>query len=115
MRSALRPDDRVRVPDRDGRQLDALAAELDRLRRPHLDLADAHRDRAVVADRRRVRAAADGDRHLRVAARAASQAAAIRLPLPENSATDPSGFQITISAREPSAETTSTTPSEPTP
>ena len=50
-----------------------------------------------------------------VPARAASHAAAMRLPLPENSATEPSGFQITISARLPSAETTSTTPSEPMP
>ena len=50
-----------------------------------------------------------------VAARALSQAAAIRLPLPENSATEPSGFQITISACAPFAPTTSTTPSEPIP
>ena len=47
--------------------------------------------------------------------RCTSQRAAIRLPLPENSATDPSGFQIAISACAPSVDSTSTTPSEPTP
>ena len=44
-------DDRMRVADGHRRQLDPLVAELDRLGLPHLDVADAHRDRAVVADR----------------------------------------------------------------
>ena len=47
--------------------------------------------------------------------RRASQRAAIRVPLPDSSATEPSGFQITTSAVSPSAETTSRIPSEPTP
>jgi len=45
----------------------------------------------------------------------ASQRAAIRVPFPESSAVEPSGFQITTSARSPFAEATSTMPSEPTP
>src|SRR5215204_6497825 len=47
--------------------------------------------------------------------RRASQRAAIRVPFPDSSAIEPSGFQITTSASLPSAETTSRTPSEPTP
>src|SRR6185437_3038277 len=47
--------------------------------------------------------------------RRASQRAAMRVPLPESSATEPSGFQITTSALSPSVETTSRIPSEPTP
>ena len=39
----------------------------------------------------------------------------MRLPLPENSATEPSGFQITISALAPCTATTSSTPSDPIP
>ena len=61
----VEPDDCVRVPDGHRRELDPLIAELDRLGLPHLDLSDPHRDRAVVADRRRVGAAGDADRHLR--------------------------------------------------
>jgi hypothetical protein len=45
----------------------------------------------------------------------ASQRAAIRVPLPDSSAVEPSGFQITTSARSPFAAVTSTMPSEPTP
>ena len=45
----------------------------------------------------------------------ASQRAAMRVPLPESSAVEPSGFQITTSARSPFAEMTSRMPSEPTP
>ncbi len=44
-----------------------------------------------------------------------SQRAAMRTPLPDISATDPSGFQITTSARVPERATTSSTPSEPMP
>ena len=47
--------------------------------------------------------------------RSASQRAAIRVPLPESSAVEPSGFQITTSASAPSALTTSSTPSAPMP
>ncbi len=47
--------------------------------------------------------------------RRASQRAAMRVPLPESSAVEPSGFQITISARGPSTASTSRIPSEPTP
>jgi hypothetical protein len=39
----------------------------------------------------------------------------MRVPFPESSAVEPSGFQMTTSARAPLAETTSSTPSEPTP
>src|SRR6476646_10262508 len=42
-----------------------------------------------------------------------SQRAAIRVPLPDSSAVEPSGFQITISACAPSTETTSRIPSDP--
>ena len=45
----------------------------------------------------------------------ASQRAAMRVPLPDISATEPSGFQITISAWAPERFTTSSTPSEPMP
>jgi hypothetical protein len=45
----------------------------------------------------------DGDRDLVGAAPAASQRAAIRVPLPDSSAVEPSGFQMTISARGPAA------------
>ena len=47
--------------------------------------------------------------------RRVSQRATMRVPLPESSAVEPSGFQITISARGPSTASTSRTPSEPTP
>ena len=60
----VEPDDRVRVPDGDRGELDLLLAELDCLGLPHLDLTDPHRDRAIVADRGRVGAAGDADRHL---------------------------------------------------
>ena len=56
---------RMRVPDRDRRQLDPLVAELDRLRLPHLDVTQPHRDGAVLPDRRRICASGNGDRHLR--------------------------------------------------
>jgi hypothetical protein len=45
----------------------------------------------------------------------ASQRAAMRVPFPDSSAVEPSGFQITTSASVPFADTTSRTPSEPTP
>ena len=45
----------------------------------------------------------------------ASQRAAMRVPLPESSAVEPSGFQIRTSASAPFAEITSRMPSEPTP
>ena len=51
-------------PTRDRGELDLLLAELDCLGLPHLDLTDPHRDRAIVADRGRVGAAGDADRHL---------------------------------------------------
>jgi len=44
-----------------------------------------------------------------------SHIAAILVPFPENSASDPSGFQIATSAAAPSALKTSTTPSAPIP
>ena len=47
--------------------------------------------------------------------RRASQRAAILVPFPESSAVEPSGFQMTISARVPSADSTSRIPSEPMP
>ena len=47
--------------------------------------------------------------------RRASHRAAMRVPLPDSSAVEPSGFQITISARGPSTASTSRIPSEPTP
>jgi hypothetical protein len=45
--------------------------------------------------------------------RAASQQAAMRVPLPESSAVEPSGFQITTSASSSPAASTSTMPSVP--
>ena len=48
-------DDRVRVADGDRGQLDPLVLQLDRLGLPHLDVADAHRDRPVAAKGRGVR------------------------------------------------------------
>ena len=47
--------------------------------------------------------------------RLASHRATIRVPFPESSAVEPSGFQMTTSAESPSVETTSAIPSEPTP
>ena len=102
-RLGVAPHDRVRVADRHRGQLDPLAVELDRLGLPHLDLPDAHRDRPVVADAAGYARPATAIVTWRRRRRAPSQAAAIRLPLPENSATEPSGFQITISACAPSA------------
>src|SRR5438132_1378871 len=48
----LAPDDGMRISDRDGREVHALVAEVERLRLPHLDLADVDLDLPVRSDER---------------------------------------------------------------
>ena len=109
------PDDRVRVAHRHRGQLDPLTAELDRLGLPHFDVADAHRDGAVVADRRGIGAAGDADRHLRrPGARAqpgGGDPAAVARELGDGAVGVPD-HDLRLGAARP---TTSTTPSEPMP
>ena len=84
----------MRVADRDRRERDALVPEVELLGRADLDRADVERDhRPVDAGGRLTRAEAEQDVGGSGLARA-SQAAAIRAPFPENSAVEPSGFQI---------------------
>ena len=110
------PDDGVRVADRDRRQLDLLAVDVDRLGLADLDGTHLLLDLALAAHRRAApREGRPRSAPCRRPPRRASQRAAIRVPLPDSSATEPSGFQITTSAVSPSAETTSRIPSEPTP
>ena len=115
-RSGSPADDRVRIADRDRRELDLLAAHVDRLPLPHLDLADVHLDLvAARACARGPRAGRRGSppRPRRSCARASARRCACRCP--DSSAVEPSGFQITTSASAPFAEMTSRMPSEPTP
>ena len=101
--SGSRADDRVRVADRDRGQLDPLAGELDRLDLAHRDVADGDLDRAVLAHVAGYVRVPTAIETCSSPQRRASQRAAMRVPLPENSAAEPSGFQIAISARAPSA------------
>ena len=57
----IAPDDRVRVPDGDRRELHALAAEIERLPPPHLDPSDVEPDEVIVAHERRDLPLADAE------------------------------------------------------
>ena len=102
----------MRVADRGGRQLDPV----DGLGRPDGDLAHVGVRVERVEHPRGDRAAGCLDRDLgQRPISAASQRAAIRTPLPDISAVEPSGFQIVTTAWAPSRRVTSSTPSEPMP
>ena len=64
----LAADDCMRVADRDRHEFDALVADVDRLRLPHLDRANVHLDLLAVAHRGDDLARPDGDPHLAGAA-----------------------------------------------
>ena len=120
MRLEQRPDQRqvvgvaddhcVRVADGDRDDLEA---------RDSLALVDLDRPDAPVRSRRPAtgvrRRSRSPTRTVTSSAplRSASHRATIRVPLPDSSAVDPSGFQITISASRPATATTSRMPSEP--
>ena len=108
----LEPDDGVRVAHRDGRHLEELAGDVQCLERADVYLSEILLDEPVVTDVREHGARADVHPYVGLPVRRASHAAAMRVPLPDISASEPSGFQISTVTSSSVAERTSRTPSE---
>ncbi len=106
-------DDRMRIPDVDGDEADAL--DLLRRSRDGYVVAEILLDPAFVLGSSLATTSRAPTRTVTCVApvSSASHRAAMRVPLPDISACDPSGFQITISSASSRRPMTSSTPSAP--